>query len=1516
MLAPFFDISLIWPPAGLSLAALYALGLRFWPGVFLGAIAFTLSTWTSPWAAIFIASGSTLGALLGAYLLRKWLGPDVLFDSVRNAVLFIFLGAAVSAIPPALTGTLSLSIWQDESYPSAFVLFFNWWLGDVTGILLITPLLVGLVKTNRMTTGARYWLEYGVGLLLLATATLSLMTGPLFYEMRDSLAAFMLLPVIVWLTVRFSVTGGLFAVVVMTGLSIYALHPEPLQKEVVILQWLVSVASITVILLGSSIRERRNVELELRKSRDSLEDVVDKRTQQLMAVNHKLAERQRMLNDAQRLTKLGNWSFDLANGDLHWSDEVFRILNLEPTINTPTFDEFLEYVCPDDRDAVRHAIERCIRDKKSFVLEHRLKLHRDICKTVEDRGDVILDPITGKEYVIGILRDITEQQSMKHALAVSQAQWDYAMDFFEEGLCLVDPTGTVLRANKSFYRMTRLSAKEVVGVALNALMHPNLDPSDCPICQARRNKQDALVILEVSHPANPFNYPIEASLRRVSTTPKSDNFTLLVSIKDLSKKRLESERYRAVFNGAVNPMCLVREGAIVELNSAMVAMFARSYDSLIGIKFSGLSIEGKSSASNYEYLLETSIYRAEAGEVVSFSWEFHVRECGTFYTDVTISRIPGIDPVTLLIVIRDTTEHTKYERALTESQNKLAYAQKIAKIGYWDWYVESGRMSWSDETYTIFGISQQKHDVKFKDFIDLVHAEDRNQVIAAIYHRGLTTGDTGTFQYRIRTPTNEERYLQSKAQLDSPDSEGSKVVGVVQDITDSVRHEALLRESERQFRAAADSSPNGLMIICEGVIVYVNDTMEGISGYQKSDLIGKPIEVLTHQYSRKDLAKDILGNAGNAVRPERKVFLQSKAGERVIANIVYRPITTKEKPAVLLTITDITDSVWADYSQQIRSDLLLDIANAPPTSEAQVKNKVLHVLGEVAKSMDVDRISLWRPEHNEASLALDIVALKDAAGSYRRVDVGGPVFREGGLYLDEVYSGKVVSATYAQEDPRTRGLRDVYYHPNGIQSVLDTALQWKNEVVYIASFEALNTARVWSKAEIYFVCETLRNISVIYSSYSDYKRHKEVRYLAEHDALTGLRNRREYEQRLTQAIGLLDGSIQHSVLFMDLDNFKIINDSCGHNAGDEVLKQVAGILRAHARSGDIVARMGGDEFCALLYNCSAEDALAVAKEIRNEISAFRFNWNGKIFTVGISIGVVSVSQSDIPVETVLSCADTASYLAKDLGTNQIKVASLDDVEISLRKAQTEWLVKIEEALRSDQFILRRQPIVALDSSTGGPAHFEILLAIKQEDGTLIYPDAFIPSAERYKMMPQVDRWVIRSVIEWMSEISGSSEDLDRYSINLSGQSFGEEGFLDFVLNTIDRSGIDPTRIIFEITETSAIVNLARTTQFIHVLRGRGCKFALDDFGSGLSSFGYLKSLSLDYLKIDGKFVKDMDTNAIDFATVEAIHKIGSVLGLKTIAEFVETEAVVDKLREIGIHYAQGHLFGKPSIFTE
>jgi len=420
----------------------------------------------------------------------------------------------------------------------------------------------------------------------------------------------------------------------------------------------------------------------------------------------------------------------------------------------------------------------------------------------------------------------------------------------------------------------------------------------------------------------------------------------------------------------------------------------------------------------------------------------------------------------------------------------------------------------------------------------------------------------------------------------------------------------------------------------------------------------------------------------------------------------------------------------------------------------------------------------------------------------------------------------------------------------------------------------------------------------------------DMTYLASHDSLTGLLNRWAFERHLAKLIECNDEPDVHYVLYLDLDRFKVINDACGHYAGDEVLKDISGIIKSCVRKEDMVARIGGDEFCIVLQSCNEIPAKETANSLVKAIDDYRCYYKNKVFHLGASIGMVNIGSASRGVEVIMQEIDSACYVAKDNGGSRYHQYSNNSRKILQRKVEMNWFRKIECALENDDFVLYAQPIVPV-CMDDARVNYEILIRMKNDNGDLILPNKFLPSAERYNKIVLIDRWVIKNAFIMLSGSKRFLQSIDYCSINVSCQSLTDDDFFDFVIEELTLHPFLAKKICFEITETAAISNPLKANRCISVLRDMGVRFALDDFGCGLASFEYLKTLSVDYLKIDGMFIKDIVHDPIDRAMVRSIHEVGKVMNKIIIAEFVENNEILEELKIIGVDYAQGYGVGKP-----
>lgn len=655
----------------------------------------------------------------------------------------------------------------------------------------------------------------------------------------------------------------------------------------------------------------------------------------------------------------------------------------------------------------------------------------------------------------------------------------------------------------------------------------------------------------------------------------------------------------------------------------------------------------------------------------------------------------------------------------------------------------------------------------------------------------------------------------------------------------------------------------------EGILATCNPGAERLFGLRAEQIIGRPLQQLF--VAEKAWSPTLLPEPGGEVK--REVMLRNHRGENFAAELTVSR-GALDHSLYTCIVRDITER------RRIEEQLF---------QEKMLAQVTLASIGDGVISTD----------HAGNILFLNPVA--EQLTGWRCEEVRGKPLQEAYQLFDEASGmplGNSVHPVFRRSRTRTEQRKE--NSPAMLRRRNNTPVAVQDAVAPIKD----------SEGRIIGAVLTFRDVT------DTHRLSRELSFQASHDALTGLANRIEFERRLAELLQPGHADEEHVLCYMDLDQFKVVNDTCGHAAGDELLRQLARFFRTLIRSSDVLARLGGDEFGILFINCPLQQALQISESIRALVDEFRFSWDGKSFAVGVSIGLVRLDEHERSLGGLLAAADSACYAAKDGGRNRVHVYQADDQHLLERRGEMQWTGRIRQALDADRFRLFVQPIMALSDGSVGP-RYEVLVRMLGDDGGIIAPGSFMPAAERYDLAPAIDRWVVGNFLAWMGDFCRRRpRPYGHYSINLSAASLGEDGLLDFILKTIEHHRIPTDCLCFEITETSVIANLSQALKFMEQLKGIGCSFALDDFGSGLSSFAYLRTLPVDYLKIDGAFVRDLEQDPIARAMVASINSIGHEMGLRTVAEFVESEAILDCLRDIGVDYGQGYHLGRPHPLSD
>ncbi len=703
------------------------------------------------------------------------------------------------------------------------------------------------------------------------------------------------------------------------------------------------------------------------------------------------------------------------------------------------------------------------------------------------------------------------------------------------------------------------------------------------------------------------------------------------------------------------------------------------------------------------------------------------------------------------------------------------------------------------------------------------------------------------------------------------------------------RTENALQASNEFYRTLVDTTDTGYHIIDrDGRILDANPVYVRLTGHETLEQItGHCVAEWTAPYDVERNAKALEACVANGYLRSLEVDYVDAAGNATPIEINATVVDRPEGPRFLCLSRDISERKKAERALRGAKDQL--------EGKVQERTKELAQANIVLKAeKELFRVTL--ASIGDAVITTDATACVTFLNAVAERLIGWTAMQAKGQPLSKVFRLVDEATREPVEDPVARcmqGNENRAPDEHGLLICRD-----RREISV-----DISVAPIRDNGNM-----TIGTVLVFRDVSAQRKLAHELSHQATHDTLTGLVNRPEFERRLTHLLASASPHGPHALLYLDLDQFKVVNDTCGHIAGDDLLRQISALLRTKLRARDTLARLGGDEFGVLLDHCAMAEAKRVANTLREVLEGFRFGWQDKSFTIGVSIGLVPIVEPGETLSSVFSAADAACYAAKDMGRNRVHIYQADDRMLAQRDGEMRWIPRIQQALADDRFRLYYQPIFAFSQGTIRERHGEILLRMLDEQGRIVLPGAFIPAAERYGLMLAIDRWVVSSSLEALSAVGG---DAGVFTINVSGQSLGATEFLDFVTERIRDTEVTPDKLCFEITETAAASELGHVLRFIDALKGVGCRFALDDFGTGLSSFSYLKTLPVDYLKIDGAFIRELASDDIDRAMVEAVNRIGHKMGLMTIAEWVESDAISQELQEIGVDYGQGYALGKP-----
>ena len=996
-----------------------------------------------------------------------------------------------------------------------------------------------------------------------------------------------------------------------------------------------------------------------------------------------------------------------------------------------------------------------------------------------------------------------------------------------------------------------------------------------------------------------------------------DGHIFVISLRDVTGRQAaeealkqNEERYRALIENAPEAIVVldVDEGRFVDANDQACELFNLSRKRLLAVGPEAVSPETQPDGTPSFGVARGYIARALNGEPMLFEWMHQDAAGEEIPCEVRLTRLPNGGKFLIRASITDIGERKKNEM-LAYAQNRIlemiaasvphertlrTICRTVEKI---DDSFRAAIMQLGPRGQTLSMVEAPSLPEPFKLLLNFVEVADTGIAGAAAVHRGEDHFTADIAQDEAWRPHRKQALAHGVAAAWSFLVKGARgrVIGTLDVYVNEARvpstdeldklgrlarlagiaikrqvDEDRLRSSEMRYRGLFENVVDGVYIASrDGELIAANPALVEMLGFESAEELKAAGRTTLLYVNPVDRERVFARLEAEGYVKNFEYRLRRKDGREIVVLENARAVCDDDGNVVAHegTITDITDRKKAEtrvFEEKERAQVTLQsIGDGVITTDADGNIDYINPVAQDLTGWDM------RSARNAP-----ITEIMTIVNAHTRATVENPVMRclkEGRVITLE--DNSVLISKNSDEVP-----------------IQDSAAPIRDRIGNI-----------------------IGSVMVFHDVSKETRLFRQLSYQASHDSLTNLINRREFENRLMTAIDQIRGKPDetHALLYLDLDQFKVVNDTFGHSAGDALLRQLAELVHTNIRSTDLLARLGGDEFGILLERCSEERALEVAEKIRGSVEGYRFEWQDSFTTIRCSIGVVMVGNDNADVAGLMSSADVACYSAKDMGRNQVHLYK--DSDASLRHEEMKWVSRISSAVEDDRLELFFQPIIGIGKENrDGRGHYELLLRMRDENGELVGPDQFIPAAERYNLMSMLDRWVIRTALAELADREAHGEARYTIAINLSGTSLSEDRFLSDVIKDLEKQQLPAGAICFEITETAAISNLSRVIHFMQTLKKLGCKFSLDDFGSGLSSFTYLKNLPVDYLKIDGQFIRNVVDDTVDESMVRAIWEVGHAMGIQTIAERVETKQVLEKLGSLGIEYAQGFYIARPT----
>ncbi len=1120
-----------------------------------------------------------------------------------------------------------------------------------------------------------------------------------------------------------------------------------------------------------------------------------------------------------------------------------------------------------------------------------------------------------------ITQSVCTQTSSTQTLTAS-TPIDAVFDSVTEALLSVSENGRIRVCNKVCSRYFSMTHEELIGASLDSLL-PELN--DRPVREFLEPFMSSLDDTHVDYTpgevlaqrANGESFYAEINASQLIT---AEGTIFVISLRDVSQRREaekalkeNEERYRALVQYAPEAIIVfdVDNNKFCDVNDKACELFNLARRRLLAVGPEAISPDMQPDGTPSFGIHRGLVDRALRGEHPTFEWMHKDSTGKQFPCEVRFSRMPSNER-TLLRVSITNIEDRKRNEMLTFAQNKIlemvasdasydktlrAICRFVERLG--DGLTASIMVLNADgKSLSVeqapglsaefrFGLDfvsvaadsltcgQAAFDAKDKIVDDIA----RETVWEPHYEQIEASGIAAVWSFLVYGDANRvigtlDVYANRSREPSTDEIEKLNRMARLAGIAIKRRQdEERLKSSEARYRGLFENVVDGVYICSrEGEIIAANPALVEMLGYASVEELRAAGRTTILYVNPIDRERVFARLEAEGVVKNFEYRLRRKDGTEIVVLENARAVCDEDGKIVAHegTITDITERKRAEtriFEEKERAQVTLQsIGDGVITADAEGR---IDYINPVAQDL-----TGWDMRSAKGMPVSDIMTI---VNEHTRATVENPVIR----CLKE---GRVI--TLAEHSVLiTRSGDEV--------PIQDSAAPIRDRIGNI-----------------------IGSVMVFHDTSKESRLFRQLSYQASHDSLTGLINRSEFENRLVSSFDALKSNPEqsHALLYLDLDQFKVVNDTFGHTAGDELLRQLAETVQQQIRSSDVFARLGGDEFGILLERCSEQKAMDVAEAIRNSVEGYRFEWQDAFTTIRVSIGVVMVTSDVKDVASLMSSADVACYSAKDMGRNQVHLYKGGDA--SLRHEEMKWVSRITSAVEEERLELFYQPIIGINDRSGhGRGHYELLLRMRDESGQIVSPNAFIPSAERYNLMSTLDRWVIHKALAELADTSNEDEARYTLSINLSGTSLSEDRFLEYVVEELGKQRLPKGAICFEITETAAISNLTRVIHFMQELKKLGCKFSLDDFGSGLSSFTYLKNLPVDYLKIDGQFVSNVVDDSVDESMVKAISEVGHAMGIETIAERVETKQVLDKLGLLGVQFAQGYYIARPSSVT-